>query len=105
MTGCARAPLGEDERDQRDDTGDSHSRAQVAGAGYVVLREAEHQARAARAPSSAMPATSSGPRTLATVAGSVVRASAITTSASGMLATKIQCHDKKCVTTRRPADR
>ena len=44
-----------------------------------------------------MPGTSSGPRTLAAVTGIVVRAIAITTIESGTFATKIQCHDKKCV--------
>ena len=46
-----------------------------------------------------MPATSSAPRTWAAVVGTSRRARTMTTSASGTLAPKIQCHETKCVTT------
>ena len=49
--------------------------------------------------SATMPATSSAPRTLAAFVGTSRRARTMTTSASGTLAPKIQCHETKCVTT------
>ncbi len=78
----------------------SHARAGqllvVPSTSYPVSPSIRHKRPSE---SSRMPGTSSGPRTFAIVVGSVVRASAITTIESGMLAAKIQCHESRCVST------